>query len=134
MYGTKKNQNISKIYFDPRTDILRLANEGRVIFMTTGCKLSLITAGSVENLMFLVAKTRYCNISYLQMQYFVIYLNKAHFPLVVLPSGNKSNDFSSCSFDINCFNTVLSWAVFALGKEDTSPKKYAIGKLNILVG
>lgn len=48
--GTKKNQNISEINFDPSTDTLILTNEGRIIVMTTGCKSSLITAGKVENL------------------------------------------------------------------------------------
>lgn len=65
---------------------------------------------------------------------FIIYLSKAHFPLVEAPSGNKTNDFSSCSFDINFFNTVLSVEVLSLGNEDISPKHNDIGPLKILAG
>lgn len=50
--GTKRNQNISYKFFDPRTDKLILTNDGRVTVIATGCKMSLITAGKVENLMF----------------------------------------------------------------------------------
>lgn len=52
MNGTKKNQNISVKFFDPSTDKLMFANDGRVIVKTTGCKLSLIKAGTLENLVF----------------------------------------------------------------------------------
>lgn len=50
--GTKKNQNISETFFDPSTDKLILTNDGRVIVKTTGCNLSLIIAGTFENLVF----------------------------------------------------------------------------------
>jgi len=50
--GTKKNQNTSEILFDPSTDKLILTNDGRVTVNTTGCNLSLIKAGKIENLVF----------------------------------------------------------------------------------
>jgi len=50
--GTKKNQKISEIFLDPSTDKLTLANNGLFIVIATGCKLSLIIAGKVENLTF----------------------------------------------------------------------------------
>lgn len=43
---------MSEIDFEPSTDTLISTNDGRVIVITTGCKLLLITAGRVENLMF----------------------------------------------------------------------------------
>jgi len=65
---------------------------------------------------------------------FVVYLSKAHFPLVEAPSGNNTNDFSQRSFEINCFNTMSSVEAFSLGNEHTSPKKNPMESLNIFVG
>lgn len=132
MYGTKKNQNISEIFFDPSTDKLILVNDGRVIVKTTGCKLSLIKAGRLENLVF-DKQNSYYSRYWKIVKYFTIYLSKAHFPLVEAPSGNNSKDFVSSSA-INFFNTVLSVVIFSLGNVDTRPKNKATGTLNTVVG
>lgn len=128
VYGTNKNQNISEKILDPSTDKFILANNGLVIFKAIGCILSLTIAGKDENLIQFENKTKLYNNTYLYIWYItyyhiVVYLSKAYFPLVEASSGNRSNDFSSFSFDMKFFNTRPFTAVISRGFTDTIPKK-----------